>query len=263
VSVLAALSDKIDTLVAFFAIGEKPTGSRDPYALRRAAQGVIRIILENRLRVPLAEAFALARSGTGIPAAVDLTEIQVVVDELLTFVTDRLKVDLRDQGVRHDLIDAAFAQFGMMGVQYTGRNEDDLVRLLARVRALDAFLGSEDGAGLLTAYRRAVNIVRIEDEKEGRYRSIDHDLTLLREPEEVALSDGLDKIGNRAAGLARKERFEEAMAELARLRRPVDEFFEKVTVNTDDAVLRENRLRLLARIRATMNQVADFSLIEG
>ncbi len=263
VSVVAALSDKIDTLVAFFAIGEKPTGSRDPYALRRAAQGVIRIILENRLRMPLAGAFARARSGPGIPAAVDLTEIQVVVDELLTFVTDRLKVHLRDQGVRHDLIDAAFAQFGMMGVQSTGRYEDDLVRLLARVHALDAFLGSEDGAGLLTAYRRAVNIVRIEDDKEGHYRSIEHDLTLLREPEELALSDGLDKIGNRVAGLAGKERFEEAMAELARLRRPVDEFFEKVTVNTDDAKLRENRLRLLARIRATMNQVADFSLIEG
>ena len=263
VSVVAALSDKIDTLVAFFAIGEKPTGSRDPYALRRAGQGVIRIILENRLRVPLAEAFAGARSGPGIPAAVDLTEIQVVVDELLTFVTDRLKVHLRDQGVRHDLIDAAFAQFGVMGIQYTGRNEDDLVRLLARVRALDAFIGSEDGAGLLTAYRRAVNIVRIEDHKEGRYRSIDHDLTLLREPEEFTLAEGLDNIGGHAGALAREERFEEAMAELARLRPPIDAFFEKVTVNTDDAKLRENRLRLLSRIRATMNQVADFSQIEG
>jgi glycyl-tRNA synthetase beta chain len=263
VSVVAALSDKIDTLVAFFAIGEKPTGSRDPFALRRAAQGVIRIILENRLRVPLAEAFARARSGPGIPAAFDLSEIQVVVDELLTFVTDRLKVHLRDQGVRHDLIDAAFAQFGVMGIQYTGRNEDDLVRLLARVRALDAFIGSEDGAGLLTAYRRAVNIVRIEDQKEGRYRSIDHDLTLLREPEEFTLAEGLDKIGGHAGALAREERFEQAMTELARLRQPVDDFFEKVTVNADEPKLRENRLRLLSRIRATMNQVADFSLIEG
>jgi len=261
-SVVIALADKIDTLVSFFSIGEKPTGSRDPFALRRAAQGVIRLILENRLRLPLAEAFTRARRTPGSPL-VKLNELQVVVAELMAFIADRLKVHLRDQGARHDLIDAAFAQFGMMGVQSTGRYEDDLVRLLARVRALDAFLGSEDGAGLLTAYHRAVNIVRIEDRKEGHYRSIDLDRSVLREPEEVALAEGLDKIGSHASGLAREERFEEAMAELARLRRPVDEFFDKVTVNTDDAKLRENRLRLLARIRATMNQVADFSLIEG
>jgi glycyl-tRNA synthetase beta chain len=263
VSVVAALSDKIDTLVAFFAIGEKPTGSRDPYALRRAAQGVIRIILENRLRVPLAEGFALARNGPGIPAAVYLTEIQVVVDELLAFIADRLKVHLRDQGVRHDLIAAAFAQLGTGAILYTGRYEDDLVRVMARVRALNGFLDSDDGASLLLAYRRASNIVRIEDRKDGYVRSGDIDRALLDQPEEIALANALDAIGGRVDKSLKKERFEEAMAELAQLRRPVDEFFDKVTVNTDDPKLRENRLRLLARIRATMNQVADFSLIEG
>ena len=263
VSVVVALSDKIDTLVAFFAIGEKPTGSRDPYALRRAAQGVIRIILENRLRVPLAEGFALARNGPGIPAAVYLTEIQVVVDELLAFIADRLKVHLRDQGVRHDLIAAAFAQLGTGAILYTGRYEDDLVRVMARVRALNGFLDSDDGASLLLAYRRASNIVRIEDRKDGYVRSGDIDRALLDQPEEIALANALDAIGGRVDKSLKKERFEEAMAELAQLRRPVDEFFDKVTVNTDDSKLRENRLRLLARIRATMNQVADFSLIEG
>jgi glycyl-tRNA synthetase beta chain len=263
VSVVAALSDKIDTLVAFFAIGEKPTGSRDPYALRRAAQGVIRIILENRLRVPLAEAFARARSGPGIPAAVDLTEIQVVVDELLAFIADRLKVHLRDQGVRHDLIAAAFAQLGTGAIPYTGRYEDDLVRVMARVRALDGFLGSGDGASLLLAYRRASNIVRIEDRKDGYVRNSAVNNSLLRQAEETALADCLDEITKRASPYLKNERFEDAMVELARLRQPVDEFFDKVTVNTDDRALRENRLRLLSRIRAVMNQVADFSQIEG
>ncbi len=263
VSMVTALADKIDTLVAFFAIAEKPTGSRDPFALRRAAQGVIRIILENRLRVPLAEAFARARSGPGIPAAVDLSEIQVVVDELLTFVTDRLKVHLRDQGVRHDLIAAAFARLGVSAVPYTGGYEDDLVRLLARVRALEAFLGSEDGASLLVAYRRASNIVTIEDRKDGFFRRTDAEFSLLKQPEEKALALALDRVRERASKFFAGEKFEETMAELARLRRPVDEFFASVTVNTEEPKLRENRLRLLSAIRATMNQVADFSLIEG
>ena len=263
VSVVAALADKIDTLVAFFAIGEKPTGSRDPFALRRAAQGVIRIILENRLRVPLAEAFARARSGPGIPPAVNPTEIQVVVDDLLAFIADRLKVHLRDQGVRHDLIDAAFAQLGTGGILYTGRYEDDLIRVMARLRALEGFLGSEDGASLLLAYRRASNIVRIEDRKDGYFRNSDVNNSLLRQAEETELADCLDEITERASPCLKNERFEEAMTELARLRQPVDAFFEKVTVNADDATLRENRLRLLSRIRVTMNQVADFSLIEG
>ena len=252
-----------NSLAAFFSIGEKPTGSRDPFALRRAAQGVIRLILENGLRLPLAKAFALARSGPGLPAAVDLGELQTVLEDLLVFVADRLKVHLRDQGVRHDLIAAAFAQLGVSAIPDTGGYEDDLVRLMARVRALGGFLLSEDGVGLLTAYRRAANIVRIEDRKEGHYRRIDVDRSLLREPEELTLADSLDGIGERAGRLLTEERFEAAMTELAGLRQPVDAFFEKVTVNTDDPRLRENRLRLLSRIRGTMNQVADFSLIEG
>ena len=264
VSVVVALADKIDTLVAFFAIGEKPTGSRDPFALRRAAQGVIRIILENRLRVPLAEAFARARSGPGIPPAVDPTEIQVVIDDLLAFIADRLKVHLRDQGVRHDLIAAAFAQLGTGGILYTGRYEDDLVRLMARLRALEGFLGSEDGASLLIAYRRASNIVRIEDRKDGYFRNSRREsIRCCGSLRRLSLPTAWTKLPSAPSPCLENERFEEAMAELARLRQPVDEFFEKVTVNTDDAKLRENRLRLLSRIRATMNQVADFSLIEG
>ncbi len=264
VSVVAALADKIDTLVAFYAIGEKPTGSRDPFALRRAAQGVIRIILENRLRLPLAQTFAVARGGPGIPPIMNQSEVAAVVAELLAFIADRLKVHLRDRGVRHDLIAAGFAQLGASAIPSTGAYEDDLVRLMARVRALGVFVASEDGANLLIAYRRASNIVRIEDQKEGGHlRRIDVDRSVLRQPEEMVLAAGLDDIGERARLLLGEERFEEAMAELARLRRPVDAFFEQVTVNTDDAGVRENRLRLLSRIRATMNQVADFSLIEG
>jgi glycyl-tRNA synthetase beta chain len=263
VSVVAALADKIDTLTAFFAIGEKPTGSRDPFALRRAAQGIIRLILENGRRLPLAKAFAIASSGRGIRPAADLSEIQVLVAELLAFIADRLKVHLRDQGVRHDLIAAAFAQVGVAGIAHTGAYEDDLVRLLARVSALEAFLRSDDGNGLLTAYRRAANIVRIEDRKDGYARSTDVDRSRLREHEEIALAAGLDEFGSKASGSLAHERFEEAMAELARLRQPVDAFFDKVTVNTEEPELRENRLRLLARIRDTMNRVADFSKIEG
>jgi glycyl-tRNA synthetase beta chain len=263
VSVAAALADKIDTLVCFFAIDEKPTGSRDPYALRRAAQGVIRLILENRLRLPLAEIFFGARTGLGAPPAGELNDAQADVNELLAFVADRLKVHLRDKGVRHDLIAAAFARLGAAAVPYTGGFEDDLVRLLARVHALAAFVRSEDGANLLVAYRRATNIVAIEDRKDGFARRIDPETPLLVRAEEKALARSLDVDGGRAGELLLEERFEEAMTALARLRQPVDAFFDKVTVNTDDAKLRENRLRLLARIRDTMNRVADFSQIEG
>ena len=275
VSVIVALADKIDTLVGFFVIGEKPTGSRDPFALRRAAQGVIRLIIENRLRLSLGKALwqghapwareemlrRVSAVGEAQPA-VRFMSMQLLSDsivepteELLEFVADRLKVHLREQGVRHDLIAAAFAQ--------TGKHEDDLIRLLARVRALEAFLGSEDGAGLLVAYRRAVNIVRIEDRKDGFSHSSEVDASQLHEVEEIALAISLDKDGARAGELLLEERFEEAMAVLARLRQPVDAFFDKVTVNTSEPELRENRLRLLARIRDTMNRVADFSQIEG
>jgi glycyl-tRNA synthetase beta chain len=274
-SVVAALADKIDSLVAFFTIGERPTGTRDPFALRRAAQGVIRLIIENGLRLPLREAFQQGRSPwvqAGIrrgmagletqSAALRLAAAQQLsdsvaepTDELLEFIADRLKVHLREQGVRHDLIAAAFTQ--------ATHREDDLVRLLARVRALEGFIGSEDGTSLLVAYRRAANIVRIEDRKDGYRRSIDVDHARLRQTEEIMLATRLDEFGVKASRWLADERFEEAMAELARLRQPVDAFFDKVTVNTDEPELRENRLRLLARIRDTMNQVADFSQIEG
>ncbi len=244
VSVVVALADKLDALAAFFAIGEPPTGSRDPFALRRAALGAIRLILENRLRLPLAGAFARAGDALG-PEYPDPT------GELLAFIADRLKVHLREKGARHDLIAAVFALA-----------EDDLVRLLARVAALARFLASEDGSNLLVAYRRAVNIVAIEERK-GGWSAGEVDPKLLRQPEEKALAGRLAEVAARAAEALEGEDFGEAMAALALLRQPVDAFFDKVTVNTDDAALRENRLRLLSRIRAVMNQVADFSQIEG
>jgi glycyl-tRNA synthetase beta chain len=261
-SIAVALADKIDSLAAFFAIGERPTGSRDPFALRRAAQGLIRLVLENALRIRLGAAFAKAVEFV-LVASPDSAELTALQEELLQFLADRLKVHLRDQGVRHDLIAAAFAQLGAVGLLYTANYEDDLVRLLARVQALRSFLDTEDGANLLVAYRRAANIVAIEDRKEGRARSIDVNGDLFVLPEEEALARTLDSVGDCAAALANNERFDEAMAELARLRQPVDAFFDKVTVNTDQPELRENRLRLLARIRATMNRIADFSQIEG
>jgi glycyl-tRNA synthetase beta chain len=245
-SVVVALADKIDTLVGFFSIGETPTGSKDPFALRRAALGVIRLILENGLRLPLATAFRQAfiiggeRSHDPTPA-------------LLDFFADRLKVHLREQGTRHDLIAAVFALGG----------EDDLVRLLARVAALDRFLASEDGSNLLVAYRRASNIVRIEEKKDGVEYHGPADRKLLQMTEEKALAARLAEAAEASDAALAREAFDEAMRALARLRQPVDEFFERVTVNTDNPELRANRLKLLSEIRATLNRVADFALIEG
>ena len=246
VSVVVALADKIDTLVGFFAIDETPTGSKDPFALRRAALGVIRLILENRLRLPLSKVFRAAFALGGRPGK-DPTQ------ELIAFFADRLKVHLREKGVRHDLIAAVFALGG----------EDDLVRLLARVDALAAFLGSEDGANLLTAYRRAANIVRIETKKDGKRYQEAPDSQLFAQEEERRLSQRLAESRSSSTAALGREAFAEGMATLASLRGPVDEFFDKVTVNCDEASLRENRLRLLAQISGTLNAVADFSLIEG
>jgi glycyl-tRNA synthetase beta chain len=248
ISIVAALADKLDSLVAFFSIGEKPTGSRDPFALRRAALGIVRLIVENDLRVPLAAAFRHAHSILGPDA-------QDPIRELLEFIAERLRVHLREQGIGHDLIAAVFNR--------AGEREDDLVRLLARVAALRAFLVSEDGANLLIAFRRASNIVTIEERRDHRSYDGGIDPELLREPEERVLVKRLAEVGGAAGTFLQSEQFEAAMSELARLRRPVDDFFDKVTVNCDDAALRENRLRLLSRIRDTMNQVADFSQIEG
>jgi len=247
-SVVVALADKIDSLVAFFAIGERPTGSRDPFALRRAAQGIIRIILENELRLPLQRAFIMASGYFNV-------DHQKLAAELLDFIGDRLKIHLRDQGVRHDLVAAAFAQIDA--------DSGDLIRLLHRVDAVRAFLETDDGANLLIAYRRASNIVTIEERRDKRRYDRDIDEAMLRQSEELAMAKYLALASEGAERSLAQGEFDAAMGHLATLRRPVDEFFEKVTVNTDEPKLRENRLRLLSRIRATMNRVADFSQIEG
>ncbi len=244
-AVCVALADKLDILVGFWAIDEKPTGSRDPFALRRAALGVIRMVLENGLRLPLKEAFALALDGYAFEVGDD--------DSLLDFFADRLKVHLREQGVRHDLVQAVFALGG----------EDDLVRLIARVNALDSFLGSEDGANLLIAYRRAANILRIEEKKDGAAHDGAVDAGLLQQDQETALAEALAQAVEKIDGALNGEDFAGAMAAMAGLRQPVDQFFDAVTVNADDAALRGNRLRLLSQIRGTLHKVADFSEIEG
>jgi glycyl-tRNA synthetase beta chain len=241
VSITVALADKLDTLAGFFAIDEKPTGSKDPFALRRAALGVIRLILENKLRIALLPLFRAASGNAEIGG------------DLLDFFADRLKVALRDQGVRHDLIAAVFA----LG------NEDDLVRLLARVDALGAFLKTDDGANLLIAYRRAANIVRIEEKKDGKSYNEAPDRDGFNQQEELALAMRLGNATAKAASALEQEDFAEAMSVLAGLRAPIDDFFNKVTVNTEDRALRANRLRLLSQIRDTLNRVADFSQIEG
>jgi glycyl-tRNA synthetase beta chain len=249
VSVVVALADKLDSLGSFFRVGERPTGSGDPFALRRAAQGIIRIILESNLRLPLTSVFNKAVDP--VPQFPP-DQVMQIVGLLIRFIADRLWVQLRGQGVRHDLIDAVFAV-----------REDDLIRLLARVDALAKFLGTENGANLLVAYRRASNIVSIEEERDKRrYDDADYDPRGSQD-EETALSLALNQVAGEVRELVKEEKFAGAMSVLATLRRQVDEFFEKVTVNADDPALRENRLRLLSRIRAVMNQVADFSQIEG
>ncbi|HTV89401.1 MAG TPA: glycine--tRNA ligase subunit beta [Stellaceae bacterium] len=249
VSIIVALADKIDALAAFFSIGERPTGSGDPFALRRAALGVIRLIVENRLILSLGRAFS---SDDQVFLERTDSAQRSVRETILPFIADRLKAHLREEGVRHDLIAAVFAL-----------GEDDLVRLLGRVRALQAFLDTEDGANLLTAYRRAANIVTIEERRDRcRYEPV-RDHTPLRERAETTLDSQLAGLDGNLAPLLEAGIFDQAMAKLAALRRWVDEFFNEVTVNVGDRELRVARLRLLSRIRAVMNQVADFSQIEG
>jgi glycyl-tRNA synthetase beta chain len=247
VSVAVALADKLDQLAGFFAIGEKPTGAGDPYALRRAALGVIRIIRENRLRLhlrPLIEAASQAfLHHHGVHPAPP--------EEMLDFLAERLRVQLRSEGARHDVLAAVFAAGA----------DDDLNRLLARADAVTALLGSPDGPNLLIAYRRAANILRIESRKDGPHTA-PPDETLLRERAEIALNQSLGVVESVAAKLARED-FGGAMAELARLRAPLDAFFDKVTVNTPEPELRRNRLRLLHRVQAAMDHIADFSRLEG
>lgn len=267
VSVCVALADKIDSLVGFFAIDEKPTGSKDPFALRRSALGVIRLLLENELRIPLAKMFDNAqniiaidqierpiRHVDGEPASgITISNDQSVVEGLLSFFHDRLKVHLKERGTSHDLIDAVISQ----------GSEDDLVRLIKRVEALQEFLSTEDGQNLLAGWRRAANILKIEEKKDGT-RYIDFaKRNLLEQDEERALADQLTSIGPDVATAVDEERFQDAMKAIAGLRAPVDAFFDKVTVNADDPALRDNRLKLLNGIRSALDGVADFSKIEG
>ncbi len=259
VSIAVALADKIDTLAGFFAIGETPTGSKDPFALRRAALGVIRLIVENGLRLALRDLFHRAYWGydSTVPefarALPNGHRPKEVASALVEFLADRLKVHLREKGVRHDLIAAVFALGG----------EDDLVRLLSRVAALQSFLAGADGANLLIAFRRAANILKIEEQKDGARYEPRPEPALMRAGEERALHEALAAAQVEIEIALAAERFEEAMRLLARLRPAVDAFFDKVTVNAPEPELRANRLRLLAGIPATLGRVADFSRIEG
>ena len=248
VSIAVALADKIDTLVGFWAIDEKPTGSKDPYALRRAALGVIRLLVENTLRLPLRD---VAKSSVAGLAKIS-ADASKLSDDLLSFFADRLKVQLREQGARHDLVDAVFALGG----------QDDLLMVVRRVEALGKFLDSDDGKNLLAGTKRAANILRIEEKKDGKAFDGAPDPSLYRLDEEKTLAGAIDQVKAEAGAAVAKEDFAAAMGAMAKLRPAVDAFFDKVKVNDDDAKVRENRLKLLNEIRAATRAVADFSKIQ-
>jgi glycyl-tRNA synthetase beta chain len=295
VSAAVALADKIDMLTGFWAIDEKPTGSKDPFALRRAALGVIRILLDNGHRLSLKQFFehqVAANKASHIRAEfekayppsevatgyyegnydfdtwrsnVEFEEARLLdrrtpaleqeetATDLLAFLADRLKVHLRAEGVRHDIIDAAFRLGG----------QDDLVLLVARVRALQAFLDTEDGANLLTGYKRAANILTAEEKKDGIEYSLDPDAKFAEAAQEKALFTALDAAEPGIEAALKAEDFGAAMTAMAGLRAPIDAFFDHVVVNADNPVVRRNRLCLLNRIRSVMERVADFSAVEG
>lgn len=248
VSVAVALADKIDTLVGFWAIDEKPTGSKDPYALRRAALGVIRLIAENALRLSLMKVAASALAGLSVKPT-DASKLPI---DLLAFFADRLKVQLREQGARHDLVDAVFALGG----------QDDLLMIVRRVEALGKFLDTDDGKNLLAGTKRASNILGIEEKKDKRSFDGAPDAALYSLDEEKALAKAIDEVQAEAGAAVAKEDFAAAMSAMAKLRPPVDAFFDKVRVNDDDAKVRENRLKLLNEIRSATRAVADFSKIQ-
>jgi glycyl-tRNA synthetase beta chain len=239
-SVTVALADKLDTLAGFWAIDEKPTGSKDPFALRRAALGVIRLVLENGLTLSLGEAIARANSGADVA-------------DLTGFFHDRLKVYLRDQGIRHDIIDACIAMPG----------NDDLALLARRAQALSDVLKTEDGENLLQGFKRANNILSQAEAKDGVEYSFGADRKLARDPAEVALFDALDAAEARIAPALKAQDFAEAMAAMAELRGPVDGFFDAVMINDENDIVRRNRLNLLSQIRQTCTRVADLTKIEG
>jgi glycyl-tRNA synthetase beta chain len=286
VSVAVALADKLDTLVGFWAIDEKPTGSKDPYALRRAALGIVRIVIESQVRLSLFQIahdikeqyvrFTVERSGdwwdvirwmrqsrtpTGTLAGptAEAHEVQrdrsywSAIIELMTFFADRFKVQLRERGARHDLVDAVFALEG----------QDDLLLIVTRVEALAKFLDTDDGKNLLAGYKRAVNIIRIEEKKDNASYTGAPDPQLYRQAEEWALAAGIEAARQEASAAVAGEDFAGAMAAIAKLRPAVDAFFDKVTVNVDEPAVRANRLKLLNQIREATLAVADFSKIEG
>jgi glycyl-tRNA synthetase beta chain len=288
VSVAVALADKLDTLVGFWAIDEKPTGSKDPYALRRAALGIIHMIIANKVKLPLAEAFGHAiaayksqnneaviagverwsKTRTRRPSARHLHGITtpITVRDTLdaaydawtaggirNFISDRLKVQLREQGARHDLVDAVFALEG----------QDDLLLIVRRVEALAKFLDTDDGKNLLTGYKRATNIIRIEEKKDNTQYIGAPDPQRYELAEEETLAREIRLLKNAATRAVGMEDFEAAMLHMARLRWSVDAFFDKVTVNVDEPAVRANRLKLLNQIREATLAVADFSKIEG
>ncbi len=287
VSVCIALADKLDTLISMFTIGEKPTGSKDPFALRRAALGIIRILLENGIRLNLKPIFACQPTKTvalhkaheklvqkteaklhdpefaehkigkylsvSETAYEDISEdaVEKVTASLLEFVIDRLKVMLKEQNIRHDVVNAVID------------GDDDLVRLVARAKALQEFITSDSGANLLAAYKRAANIVAAEEKKDAVSYSSALEVAKLQEPEEKALAQLLEKAYGELDSLKKQENFVEAMERLAMLRAPLDAFFEKIMVNCEDKSLREQRLRLLAKLREVVNNIANFAVIEG
>ena len=239
VAIAVALADKIDILTGFWSIDEKPTGSKDPFALRRAALGVIRLVADNTIRLPLLTTFAkAAKSHDG--------------KDLLSFFADRLKVQLREQGARHDLVDAVFALEG----------QDDLLMIVRRVEALGKFLETDDGKNLLAGTKRASNILAIEEKKDKRTFDGAPDASLFVADEEKQLARAIIDTKREAGDAVAKEDFANAMTAMAKLRPAVDAFFDKVKVNDDDAKVRENRLKLLNEIRAATRAVADFSKIQ-
>ena len=266
VALAVALADKLDTLVGFWAIDEKPTGSGDPYQLRRAALGVIRIVLENDLRLPLEKAiegieaehnkqdrFVEISKKPGEAHDDYLRRIWSARRGVIEFFADRLKVHLREKGARHDLIDAVFSLGG----------QDDLALIVKRVEALGEFLQTDDGANLLTGVKRAQNILSIEEKKDKASYAGTYEVALLKDKEELALAAAIESVKQDTKAAIEVENFAGAMRALAELRAPVDAFFDHVTVNVDESKLRENRLRMLSEIRSATLTVADFTKIAG
>jgi glycyl-tRNA synthetase beta chain len=253
VSVAVALADKIDTLVGFWAIDEKPTGSKDPYALRRAALGVIRIIIDGRIKVSLR---GIVDSHFKNSYGKQYLEVADKIDLLMLFFEDRLEVQLREQKARHDLVDATLSAGSLVEGHL-------LISVVDRVEALGKFLETDDGKNLLAGTKRASNILSIEEKKDKRSFDGAPDAGLYKLPEEKALAKAIDQVKSEAGAAVAKEDFAAAMSAMAKLRPAVDAFFDKVKVNDDEPRVRENRLKLLNEIRAATRAVADFSKIEG